>query len=338
MTESKSNNGLKVIAALLGVALIGTLIYTSSLYSDKKKTTADLTNQKNMVVEDLNNLKADYDRAIQEGDSTNQELLDARTRIDQYIDSVKSMKADISALYRYRRQVNVLTKEREFLLAQNDSLRRSNEMLIIQRDSTRTTLERQTEYADSILTQNVQLAKVVDAGSALSLSKFSVEAVRERNSGKLVSVNRHRRADKLKICYTIAANRIASSGDTQFYVQVIGPAGAIMGENAVATYAPPVEKTISKAKNAVADGVASIDGDSVVAEEVVEEMESVKEPAAATKSLTYSKISNFFYENAALDVCDYLDKEGDGFEGGNYEVKIFDSKLRELGSSSFELK
>lgn len=335
MTESKSNNGLKVIAALLGVALIGTLIYTSSLYSDKKKTTADLTNQKNMVVEDLNNLKADYDRAITESDSTNQELLAARARIDQYIDSVKNMKADISALYRYRRQVNVLTKEREFLLAQNDSLRRSNEMLTMQRDSTRTTLERQAEYADSILTQNVQLAKVVDAGSALSLSKFSVEAVRERNSGKLVSVNRHRRADKLKICYTVAANRIASSGDTQFYVQVTGPDGAIMGENAVASYTPPVAKSITAVKNAIASDTTSL-GDSDIVEDAAEEMESVQK--SETKNLTYSKISNFYYENAALDVCDYVDKGSEGFAEGNYEVKVFDSKLRELGSSTFTLK
>ncbi len=335
MTESKSNNGLKVIAALLGVALIGTLIYTSSLYSDKKKTTADLTNQKNMVVEDLNNLKADYDRAITESDSTNQELLAARARIDQYIDSVKNMKADISALYRYRRQVNVLTKEREFLLAQNDSLRRSNEMLTMQRDSTRTTLERQAEYADSILTQNVQLAKVVDAGSALSLSKFSVEAVRERNSGKLVSVNRHRRADKLKICYTVAANRIASSGDTQFYVQVTGPDGAIMGENAVASYTPPVAKSITAVKNTIASDTTSL-GDSDIVDDAAEEMGSVQK--SETKNLTYSKISNFYYENAALDVCDYVDKGSEGFAEGNYEVKVFDSKLRELGSSTFTLK
>ncbi|SFW26535.1 hypothetical protein SAMN02927921_00830 [Sinomicrobium oceani] len=335
MTESKSNNGLKVIAALLGVALIGTLIYTSSLYSDKKKTTADLTNQKNLVVEDLNNLKADYDRAISEGDSTNQELLNARARIDQYIDSVKSMKADISALYRYRRQVNVLTKEREFLLAQNDSLRRSNEQLTMQRDSTRMTLERQAQYADSILTQNVQLAKVVDAGSALSLAKFSVEAVRERNSGKLVSVNRHRRADKLKICYTVAANRIASAGDTQFYVQVIGPDGAIMGENAVASFTPPVVSGMSQKESAGVDETGSTD-EYEIEDRAIDEMASTQKPD--TKSINYSKISNFYYENTALDVCDYVDKKGDGFEKGNYEVKIFDSKLRELGSSSFELK
>ncbi|WP_461533620.1 hypothetical protein [Sinomicrobium sp.] len=333
MTESKSNNGLKVLAALLGVALIGTLIYTSSLYSDKKKTTEDLTNQKNMVVEDLNNLKADYDRAIAESDSTNQELVSARDRIAQYIDSVESMKADIAALYRYRRQVNVLTKEREFLLAQNDSLRRSNAELTMQRDSTQLSLQRQSQYADSIFNQNIQLAKVVDAGSALSLSKFSVEAVRERNSGKLVSVNRHRRADKLKVCYTVASNRIAPSGDTMFYVQVTGPNGSIIGDRQVASYSPPVAKKITEVKDKLTNQDSSEVGDLV--DNAVEE---VTEEAPATQRVTYSKVSTFYYENADLDVCDYVEKEGESFEPGNYEVKVFDSKLRELGSSSFTLK
>jgi CHASE3 domain sensor protein len=37
MTETKNNNnGLKVIAGLLGVVLLGTIIYTVSLYQDKK--------------------------------------------------------------------------------------------------------------------------------------------------------------------------------------------------------------------------------------------------------------------------------------------------------------
>ena len=53
MTETKNNNGLKVIAGLLGVVLLGTIIYTVSLYQDKKKTTAALQQEKDLVVEDL---------------------------------------------------------------------------------------------------------------------------------------------------------------------------------------------------------------------------------------------------------------------------------------------
>ena len=113
MTETKNNNGLKVLAGLLGVVLLGTIIYTVSLYQDKKKTTAALTQEKQLVVEDLNSLKSEYDKAILESNVTNEELVTARDNIAKYIDSVKTMKADISALSRYRRQVSVLKKERE---------------------------------------------------------------------------------------------------------------------------------------------------------------------------------------------------------------------------------
>ncbi|NAS30106.1 hypothetical protein GTQ40_03905 [Flavobacteriaceae bacterium R38] len=295
MTESKNNNGLKVIAILLGVVLAGTLFYTASLYNDKKETTTKLTNEKNLVVEDLNNLKSDYDRAIEESETTNQELVEARNRIAQYIDSVKTMKADISALYRYRRQVRTLEKEREFLLAQNDSLRKSNTLLAMERDSTFVALEKQTIFSDSLVTQNTQLAKVVEIGSALNLASFTIDAVKERSSGKLVSTTRASRADKLKICYTVASNSIATSGDRQFYIQVTDPAGNILGENGSA---------------------------------------STEEGA----SVTYSKISNFFYENSILDVCDFVSKSGDNFAKGNYEVKVFDSGLRELSTSKFTLR
>lgn len=68
MTETKSNNGLKVLAGLLGVILLGMIIYTVSLYQDKKKTEGVLTKEKELVVEDLNSLKSEYDKAILERD------------------------------------------------------------------------------------------------------------------------------------------------------------------------------------------------------------------------------------------------------------------------------
>ena len=89
MTETKSNNGLKVIAGLLAVVLLGTIIYTVSLYQDKKKTTTMLTQEKDLVVEDLNSLKSEYDKAILESNATNEELVAARDNIAKYIDSVK---------------------------------------------------------------------------------------------------------------------------------------------------------------------------------------------------------------------------------------------------------
>ncbi|WP_108424643.1 hypothetical protein [Flagellimonas amoyensis] len=295
MTETKNNNGLKVIAGLLGVVLLGTIIYTVSLYQDKKKTTDALTQEKELVVSDLNNLKSEYDKAILESNATNEELVAARDNIAKYIDSVQGMKADIASLSRYRRQVDVLKAEREKLLKQVDSLTQSNSLLAMQRDSTFTELEKQTVFNDSLVVQNTQLADAVERGSALSLSSFTVDAVRERNSGKLVSTSRAKATDKFKVCFTVADNVIAEAGDREFYIEVLDPQGNVLGDSYT---------------------------------------KSTEEGA----NITYSKGTNFYYENSNLDVCDYINKPGDEFPKGNYMVNVYDNKLKLLGTSKFELK
>lgn len=295
MTETKSNNGLKVLAGLLGVVLLAVLIYTVSLYQEKKKNEAVLTEEKQLVEADLTSLKSEYDKAILESNATNEELVSARDNIAKYLDSVKTMKADISSLSRYRRQVGVLKAEREQLLRQVDSLKTSNTLIAMQRDSTFTQLEKQTVFNDSLVVQNTQLADVVEKGSALNLATFNVDAVKERKSGKLVSTSRARSTDKFKICFTVANNVIAGAGDREFFLEVLDPQGNVLGES------------YSKTNDSGA-------------------------------SVTYSKGTNFYYENKNLDVCDYINKPAGDFQKGNYMVNVYDDGLKLLGTSKFSLK
>ncbi|ADY30523.1 MULTISPECIES: hypothetical protein [Cellulophaga] len=247
MSEKKSNTGLKVLAVLLGVGLLASIAYTVSLYKDREKTKTVLTQEKEYVVNDLTSLQSEYDKAIMESNATNEELVEARDRIAKYIDSVKTMKTDISSLSRYRRQVDLLKKERAFLLKKVDSLTTSNTMLAMERDSTYQELSRQTVFNDSLVVQNTQLADAVEKGSALNLAKFSVDAVKERNSGKLVSTTRASRADKLKICFTVADNAIAQAGDREFYIEVLDPQGNVLGEGTTKSNETGASLTYSKA-------------------------------------------------------------------------------------------
>jgi len=189
------------------------------------------------------------------------------------------MKADISSLSRYRRQVGVLKAERAQLLKQVDSLKTSNTLIAMQRDSTYTELEKQTVFNDSLVVQNTQLADVVEKGSALNLTTFNVDAVKERKSGKLVSTSRAKSTDKFKICFTVANNVIAGAGDREFFLEVLDPQGNVLGES------------YSKTNDAGA-------------------------------SVTYSKGTNFYYENKALDVCDYISKPAGDFQKGNYNPLV----------------
>src|SRR5690606_17673191 len=71
----------------------------------------------------------------------------------------------------------------------------------------------------------------VEKGSALNLSKFSVDAVKERNNGKMVSTSKANRTDKFKVCFTVADNIIAQAGDRELYIEVLDPKRNVLGES-----------------------------------------------------------------------------------------------------------
>ena len=181
--------------------------------------------------ESSSKVKSEYDKAILESNAANEELVTARDNIAKYIDSVKTMKSDIASLSRYRRQVSILKKEREQLLQKVDSLTQSNVLIAMQRDSTYTLLEERTIFNDSLIIQNTQLADVVERGSALNLSKFNIDAVKKRSSGKMVSTSRAKSTDSFKVCFTVADNIIADAGDREFFVEVLDPQGNVLGES-----------------------------------------------------------------------------------------------------------
>ncbi len=231
MSDSSKSNGLKVAIGILATLLIGSIIFGTKLYSDQKKVSMQLEEDKKDIISDLDDIKASYEDALAESDIVNQELADATSRIELYIDSLKSAKADVAYLRRFRRQVSILKQERERLMAENDSLRSSNQLLTLQRDSTALALSEQTKYNDSLLVQNLDLAKQVEIGSALTVSGLSAEGARVRSSGKIVSMSRASRVNKLRVCFAMASNSLAETGDREMYLQVLDPNGNLLGEN-----------------------------------------------------------------------------------------------------------
>ena len=141
------------------------------------------------------------------------------------------MKADINILFKYRDQVDLLKKERNRLLAINDSLRKYNIHITQQRDSTATALNQRTVQLDSISRKAKELSQVIDEGSILTLKSLVAEGVKEKSDGRYINKERASATDKIKVCYTVGMNRIAPVGNRTFYVQITSPNGITLGEN-----------------------------------------------------------------------------------------------------------
>lgn len=293
MENEKNNNGIKIITGILAVLLVVAGAFAIKLYNQEKDTKAELTKEKTVVLADLKEMVDKYDVVIEENNLKDTELNDARNKIQGLIDNINEKEATITSLGKYRSEVFKLRKERDFLFAQNDSLRGSNKLLAMRVDSTSYELEVQRGLGDSLFLENNKLVERVELGSAIAANKLKAVGVIERASGKLVENARARRVDKVRACFTVPQNRLAEAGDRELYVQVVDPSKNILGANKSVTFD---EETI-----------------------------------------TYSKVSKFYYENTALDVCENIAPIGDSFEAGVYTVNVYDGPAL-IAQSTFTLK
>ena len=240
MENNKSSIGLKVALGIALALFIGTGFYTSQLYKEKNETELQLTKEKELVMNDLSNMAKQYDLAIGENEIANAKLVEAKARIEGLIDSLKVSEANVQSLWKYKSKYVALQKEMDVLLAENDKLKVENELLAVSLDSTKLRLEERTMFTDSLLVQNTALAQVVENAAVLSTVGLRGDAVIERTSGKLVPVSRASRADKIRVCFTVAKNKLVQAGDQELYVQVIDPNNNTLGVNEQVTFGEKV--------------------------------------------------------------------------------------------------
>ncbi|WP_111307603.1 chromosome partitioning protein ParA [Confluentibacter sediminis] len=294
MENNKSSMGLKIGLGIALVLFLATGFYTMNLYKTTNETQKELSEEKQLVMNDLNAMAKQYDVAISENKVANKDLIEARGRIQSLIDSLKISETNVKSLWKYKSQYLSLQKEMDVLMAQNDSLRVSNSYLATSLDSTRVRLEERSMFSDSLLVQNTALAEVVENASVLGTVGLKGFGVIERTSGKLIPTERASRTDKIRVCFTVAKNKLVQSGDQELYVQVIDPKNNTLGLNEQISF--------------------------------------------GEKTLNYSIISKFNYENDNLNVCEFVASKGSNdFAKGRYTVNVFNKKDL-VSTSEFTLK
>ena len=230
MTEKKNNTALKILIGVLAVALIALTIYTIRFYNEEKENKEILQKEKAAIENELNELIVKYDEAIDENEIMDQNLVDARERINRLLDSVQDYEANLVLITRYRREISNLKAEKERLFRVVDSLSLQNQRMAMTIDSTQTELSEKTRLSDSLQTSNQSLANKVNKASQLKITSLRGEGVIVRNSGKVVENDRTRRIDQVRTCFTITANDLTEAGEKNLYVQVYNPENELVGD------------------------------------------------------------------------------------------------------------
>ena len=235
-TQSNNNNRAKILIGLLVVLLVSLAGYTYTLIQQNKETVLFLEADKAEVQKELEALVVSYNEILQDNKLKDKDLIAARDRIIVLLDSVKDYKANLSIITRYKAQVKGLKNERAQLFKRADSLLVVTQRLAIEKDSTTAVLIKTIKVVDSVTTANTQLFNSLEKGALIGISNLDATAIIVRKGGKIKETKRASRADKIRVCYTIAPNTLAQSGDRVLYVQVINPDNNIIGDKSNITF------------------------------------------------------------------------------------------------------
>ena len=177
----------------------------TSRYDMIKTSSANMSHSKDSVItqrdRDIAEKKTKIQQLLSKAGATQAEIAQAKTLI-------ASLNSDITG---YKTQIETLQGEKIVLIQEKETVTK-------ERDVSR----KETEDAKTVIKEKED---VIDIGSTLHASNFSIIGINEKKSGKEKTTSTAKRVDKLRIAFDLDENRISQSGNKTIYICITDPKG-----------------------------------------------------------------------------------------------------------------
>jgi hypothetical protein len=232
----KNNNNRNILTGILIVALLGTWGYIIYDKNKTKQEKQDLTTQlvnsdssKNELQRELNdaalrldmlktsNVKADSllktkDKDIEDLKNKVQAILNDKNATASQLAEAKRLIAELKG------NIETYTAQIEELKSENTQLTQEKQQVTEERD----VANKNYDSANQVIKQK---ENVIDIGSTLHASNFSIVGLKEKSGGREKETTTAKRVDKLRISFDIDENRITQTGPKDIYVCITSPDG-----------------------------------------------------------------------------------------------------------------
>lgn len=237
MDEQKNGSGQKFVLGALILSILALIAISYYNYSESEEKIAFLKSEKAMLIEDLTNIRTDFDDLSKNNEANLTEIETNKVRIQTLIDSVSALDVDYNALRKYRRQMSILRKENQQLRRTVDSITQENLTLYREIDSTNLKIVELTAVSDTLLLNNTKLLEENEKlkGDALTLTDLNGSSYKVRANGKVSSTNRANRTERIRACFTVVPLRITEETQKEFYIQFLDSNNNLLGEKNTAT-------------------------------------------------------------------------------------------------------
>ena len=234
--EQKKRGGiLWIIIALL----MGSNIITVWLYWQEKNKAAEqivvtekVLVEKNTIQSDLLSLQKEYDNLKTSDVALQKEIDEKKAYIEQLLKEAQKHKGDAYIISKLKKETETLRLIMIGYVHTIDSLGQLNQTLRVEKENVIKELDTEKEKITGLNKEKDELKATIQKGSILSCFNIKAVAVKLKSGGKKESiVDKAKRADKIKVSFTLSENKIAKAGEKTVYVRIITPDGKEMAKN-----------------------------------------------------------------------------------------------------------
>lgn len=227
-------NTLIIILSVLVVALAGYLFYDNL---NKGLSVAEVKSELSDLKTDYEYIQKDLEMNLNSLKISNNIIFTQKKKIENILkksnitetelEEAKRLMRSISmsVLQQYQTNVKYLEEEKQKLTLESDAT--EVQLDVLNKKIKNIELlknEINTKYI-SEKNESAKKTKLLGYASNLSLSNFSLQGIKVRNSGKEVETNKASRINKIQVSFDINENKIAESGMKEFFLVVFTPDG-----------------------------------------------------------------------------------------------------------------
>lgn len=292
------NYRLIIGSLILALSVLG--VFTVHNQNKLEEYNSYLAQEKKLIQNELSEMISRFDTIDVENKELSKQLEKSKLKLEQALDSIKTLKVSANLLTHYRSKVEMLKDERNQILNLVEKLESKNKTLQTEAAQSKQQLTSVKKLAVTLKDTNVELEKdnktlkqQIVAASQMQVTMLDAKAVKRVGRNKVVTTDKAKRTNKLLVEFIIPKNNLVTTGVKDIYIQIVNPNN-----------------------------------------NVVSNKDQVK---FGKQTLIYSKKLDVNFTNEDVEVSTFIDADEDEpFKEGVYFVNVFNKENR-LASTSILL-
>lgn len=301
LSESKKNSNRNPLIIVIVILIAGLALLSWLYLSTRSKLGSMITEKENQRIElqyELDSLINVHNEMKEEYGSLSDSLSGQDSIIQANATEIRKLLDTQYEFFKVKKKLDKLRTISQGYLHQMDSLYNVNRELRAENDQIRSSFRQEQEKSTTLQRDKEVLTEKVNQAAVLRAYKIVASPLKGSGDREKL-VDKAKRVEKIKVCYTLGENPLLSSGMRNIYVRIAGPNKEILTRGVGDDYSFSYKGEI----------------------------------------MQFSSKQVINYDNKAVDLCDYWVKRSskDEMLPGTYVVTVY-ADDNEIGQTSFELK